>query len=401
MQRVLYIIYFPLIAMGLAAGSTNSIHVGAGAVLNAVAWPLLYAVSIAIHEGGHAFVANALGLRVTAIRVGTGKKIHEFTSGGVRIGFHRFPVGGATSIYPGEARSSLKLKLWLSIAAGPVATFGLLLLLLMIGHWGWLDVVFPYRAAVQKVSLLRLTATINLWLLFWNTVPFAAKASPTNATDGTKLIVLPFISSAGFEQWIAAEEIQAVQPLIDAKDYVAARERLALIRAKFPKPEILDSLDALGSMLDSLEGNYEQARDGYLRVLEKKKAAKQPLPWMLTNNIAWADFILRRDELKQEADELSHLAIRTAPNLPHTTGTRAAVLWWLGHSESAVLLARRAFETHDSERGQALNACTLCLAYCDLNERAEAKKWLEIAVKLDPSASLLGEARRSLESSEA
>ncbi len=66
--------------------------------------------------------------------------------------------------------------------------------------------------------------------------------------------------------------------------------------------------------------------------------------------------------------------------------------YWIGHHEDALPLLSSAYQGSSSNVGRALNACCLALTHAALGDKAQASKWLVLALQHDPDSYLLAEA---------
>ncbi len=66
--------------------------------LGVALFALALAVSVALHEAGHLWVARRLGMKVRRFAVGRGPTVFSFRRGETEYGLGLFPVGGVCEI---------------------------------------------------------------------------------------------------------------------------------------------------------------------------------------------------------------------------------------------------------------------------------------------------------------
>ncbi len=122
--------------------------------LGVALFALALAVSVALHEAGHLWVARRLGMKVRRFAVGRGPTVFSFRRGETEYGLGLFPVGGFCEIAgttaldelaPGEYdRALYRQRTWKRVAvmSGGVCMNFLLAVVLVLGlavGWGLPD----------------------------------------------------------------------------------------------------------------------------------------------------------------------------------------------------------------------------------------------------------------------
>src|SRR5690348_13756516 len=102
------------------------------------------------------------------------------------------------------------------------------------------------------------------------------------------------------------------------------------------------------------------------------------------NNIAWADVMLDRSELLEEASDYCLQVSRTHGKVAPFMGTHGLLLVSLGLLDRGIKLLLKAYRTNHSSESRALNACSLSLAFARQGHSDEARSWLEQGRKLHP-----------------
>src|SRR5688572_22083620 len=92
---------------------------------NAACFVIALYLSTIAHELGHALAGRLLGLRVWRIVVGSGPTLAKHKVFATELQLGSIPIGGLTFLHP-ESQTAVRLRYWLSIAAGPATTATLL-----------------------------------------------------------------------------------------------------------------------------------------------------------------------------------------------------------------------------------------------------------------------------------
>jgi hypothetical protein len=111
-----------LIVVGLPSGLTVWLAVNVLSVI-----PFIFLV-VAAHETAHALVGRVVGMKPFRILLGSGRTIFEARIGECRVDVHARFFGGFTFLGT-SANRWVRLRFWVSIAAGPAFSVALVLLL--------------------------------------------------------------------------------------------------------------------------------------------------------------------------------------------------------------------------------------------------------------------------------
>jgi tetratricopeptide (TPR) repeat protein len=359
------------------------------AIVNVLVFPLLALASIAVHELGHVIAGRLFGLRVPRVEVGVSKRIARWKIGGTTLVLSSLPVVGKTFISADHARG-LKWRVWATIAAGPVVTASIVVIGLSLGDGAWWEDVFPTRAVAGGLALRELLVFFNLIALALNLFPLRPGGLDT---DGAQLCKIPFMEARALRELTSIAAALEADDLREAKDYDAAERVLREATVRFPASFVLRN--SLAIVLLERE-DYGAARALFLALLDEQPPSPV-IEAVLRSNVAWSDFMLRHDELKQEADELSRSVNRSAfGGAPWAMATRGAVLAWLGRPAEAVPLLERAYAMNGAPNDRALNACVLSACCARSGDIDAARTWLDDARKNDARCPLLGEAEAAL-----
>ncbi|MCY1016098.1 site-2 protease family protein [Pyxidicoccus sp. MSG2] len=360
-------------------------------LVNATLFPALMLASVAVHEAGHALAARAVGLTVLRIELGMGRRVWRGRLGRTDVVLNAFPVLGLTFCGAASERA-LRTRFWFLVAGGPAITAALVVLLWPPTSSPW-QVVLPLEAFAHRIAPRELLVFFNLWLLAFNLLPVPLLVRNLGmVNDGTRLLTIPFSRQDEARDLLDSAVLLDATERVERRDFAGARERLDEALAR--RPASVHLRNVLGTV-QLAEGEHAEARTTFLGLL-RDVSPKTLSFWFIRNNVAWTDFLLRREELRAEADEHSAAAYARLKNVPAIVGTRGAVLVWLDRSAEAVPLLERAFVATGAPPNRANVACTLVLGFTRLGDRERAARWLARAEENDPHCALLSEARAAL-----
>jgi tetratricopeptide (TPR) repeat protein len=361
--------------------------------MNILMWYLWLIPLIFVHECGHALVGRLVGFRVFWISIGYGRQIFESHILGVNIRINSIPFGGTTAL-AARTFAALRLRLWLSIFAGPAT------------HLVWLGACYLiwgadfFRDRVLSLHLLSSSAPVetfifaNAFLLLINL--FLKRPGGTRGlaySDGYQLLRIPFLKEeeiaecktayVGLQalEYMRSEQIErAVSTYEDAlrlnpQSYML-RHDLAVARLK--------------------QGDYQLAREAFAQLLESKETRQAERRMLLLNNIAWVNVILGGNDLLAEADHYSEEAIRFAPKVPSFMGTRGAVLIRTGRIREGVSLLKTAYRQHSDRSSRAAVACWIAIGAAMVGNPTESAGWLQKAREESPEYHLLDMTEREV-----
>lgn len=381
----------------------------AGAVIHALAvhaGPLHMAVSVIslwvgwigsmlAHELGHALAGRAARLRPFALIVGGGPSLVHREVAGVAVILGVLPGDGLTLLAPMAPQQRLKWRLLVTYAGGPAVSMALFVTGLLAFEEQW----HAFRTGVSPVigpaAALILS---NGLLLFTSIVPLPRPSdviAPPN--DLVQIAKLPWLKPDKLEELMKLSEIAQFTRLFLLGKYQAAFEEGRRLLADDPR-----NWGVRVQLADMLifDGRYADAATEYATLLDEPALSAEGTPplglALVANNYAWANFMLEDPEKLDAADRASSKAHSLAPNHPSVIGTRGAILIALGDLSRGRKLLKRAFRLHRDSRSRALTAACLALAAAREGNRAESRRVLEQAKRLDRDCELLARAEREL-----
>ncbi len=175
--------------------------------------------------------------------------------------------------------------------------------------------------------------------------------------------------------------------LIELKELESAEKLIADARARLPNSILVRTYEGF---LLLKQGKSGEARLAYIAV-DQAEGVEAGVRSLVRNNIAWLNFELRLDELKNEADQFSAEALRSNKQAGWAIGTRGAVLFWLGHHASGLSFSEQAYAVNTSRESRASNACVAALSCCAMGKLDLARHWFERARTMDGKCKLLPE----------
>lgn len=362
------------------------------ALVNLLLYPVIVVPSIALHECGHALVARLLGLHVPRIEIGISRRIARWRWRSTSIILNALPILGVT--YLGADRSSgLRWRLWLTILAGPLTTLLIAIVALAALDVSVFEAFWPQQAVLQGPAIVELVAFQAIWFLVLNLLPFPLVGTHLGS-DGTQLRRIPTADGREIEELLVMPAIFEAEELRDS-DVDAAYHIICRAMETAPNSWALRNILAL--LLMQRE-QLSEARVLMLGLLEDQDSvARPPLALLIRNNLAWTDFLIGADELRDEADENSLVALVGFEDEGFALGTRGAILGWLGRHAEAIEMLQKAFLRNSDEVNRALNACSLACSFAATGSTTEATRWIERARASDPASTLLPRAEAAIE----
>jgi Flp pilus assembly protein TadD/Zn-dependent protease len=363
-------------------------------LVNAAVFPLILAFSIVLHEAGHAIAARLLGLEVLRVELGQGRRLRQWRWGRTTLALNSLPSAGFTYL-GSNGVSGVRGRLWLTIAAGPLVTAAI---------WGAAlhgdpphsvgEAIFPTLAFTRGLAVREVLAFVNGWLLAFNLVPLPAlKWLPLGKNDGARLLTVPFVPQRELDAMAVSSAVVEAEDLRCSGDLPGAQRVLEAALSRSPGAWVVRNSLAIVQLQ---RGELAAARELFLELLAEEPPAPE-LRWLIRNNLAWADFRLRRDELRGEADTHSAAAHARFPRTPFVLGTRGAVLVWLGRVAEAVPLLEQAYAMSSEPLSRALTACCLVLAATSQGRLDAARRWLARARENHSASELWPEAEAAVE----
>lgn len=367
-----------IVGCGLFLYAVSPSSTAAAVVLHANLILLSLIPLIIIHELTHAGVAKLVGLRVFGIMIGIGKTIWSGKLFGTDWTINVLPLGGITLV-GARPVPFIRLKLFLIYLAGPashvVMAVGFLLLEKMIT-----TSLFGHQVLLSLVIA-------NVALAVTNLFPFkAALTTGMQGTDGWHLLRVPFLDNAELNKryigYFAGEALQSYA----ANDFETAKKWMEQAFSFDSSSGI--ARNVLG-IIQMASGEHQASRETFLQILGTEEAKDPGLHYILLNNVAYLNVLLRDPALLPEADDCSAQAFRHLPWVPAIIGTRGTVLVELGQIEEGITLLKKAMTLHSDKQGKALNACHLAIGELRRGSPSAAQKYLESARTLDPKCFLI------------
>lgn len=359
------------------------------AVVNVLVFPLIEVASIALHEGGHALAARLLGLRVPRIDIGIGRRIVRWRWRSTSITVHAFPLLGLTFV-GADRISGLKWRLWLTILAGPIATALIAAGALAVLDVGVAEASWPQHAVLTGPAIVEMVAFQSIWLLVINLLPLQLLRAGFRS-DGAQLLAIPMADARDIEELRILPAVLEAEELSEGDHFAAAYD---VIRRAM---ETAPGSRALRNSLAIMLMRRDQLHEARTLMLELLSDDDSPFALTIRNNVAWIDYLIHADELREEADEHSARAQAGLKDAAFALGTRGAVLGWLGRHDEAIEMLQQAYHRNGSDVNRALNACELTISLAAIGRIDEATRWFERARAGHPSSPLLRRAEAALE----
>jgi tetratricopeptide (TPR) repeat protein len=352
-------------------------------VINYFYLVLIYVLTLAAHELGHAAAGKALGFKIYGITIGNGPVLFKSKALGFPFTVH-LAVFSAKTYLASPTDHHLRLRRWLTTLAGP-ATHALVLGAIS-ASLGWGFMMQSIRQfSITGPEILGWLITVNLALLIGSLLPFRFLGSGGVRSDGYRLITIPILSETQFAAYRAGYLEMEARELMLSKRYADAIELYE--RALKINPNGLYS--ALGLHAAYLElRNYARAREWIVSLLARDDIGKGPLRTTVLNNIAWTDVMLDDPDLLDEADRCSAEAIAKKARYPYYKGTRGAVLVSMGKYEEGIGLLSEAYRRHTAKTARGSVAYWAAIGEARRGNRNEAETWLKRAVQNYPDDAL-------------
>ena len=377
-----------LVASGILLFALNPLSGTAVFFLEITLFLVLMTLLIIIHELAHAAVAGLVGLRVFGIMIGIGKTIWAGKFLGMEWAINILPVSGITTV-GARPVPHIRSKLFLIYLAGPASH----LLMALVFHL----VMWTVPASGWVYYLLRSLVFVNVFMAVVNLFPRKVSVlTGMQGSDGWHLLRTPFMNQSELtKQYIGCFAGEAMQAYA-ANDLDAAK-------AWVEKALALDNQSGtarniLGIILMARR-DYQASRETFVGLLGSADGKDPGLHYILLNNIAYLDALLRDATLLPEADQFSEEALQHLPWVPAVTGTRGTVLVELGRLEEGIDLLKKSMARHTEKQGKALNACHIAIGELRRGDFSAACAYLAIAKTLDPRCFLLPEVEAQLKSS--
>jgi hypothetical protein len=354
-------------------------HVDATGLLSVTAmfWALLLVV-IPVHELGHALAGVFVGYRMTLVQVGLGPVLFALRVGSATVQLRAMPLLGIATGIPKVSRRGLRVREWIFVAGGPVASMALsvALHLLLERHIGRPPENSQVRAFVDAA------AWMNGWVIAGTLIPIRGKND--FMTDGYRLLTIPFWTKAQMEAMHIFLESRMIVDALAAGETTQALAAAEDLRQR--APQLATTSFPLGFVLLK-QGRYEEARAMWREGLAQSNEASYTAA--LQNNIAFASTLLGRIDDLPEAERFSAAALDALPISPFVKGTRGSVLVRLGRAGEALPLLERALALAENDDQRVDIRVFLARALRILGRLDESEHCVAEARRLDPTHHLL------------
>lgn len=350
--------------------------------LVAVNFPIVVA-----HELSHTLVGSLLGVRVFRVIIGSGKLLASRRAFGITWEWRLWPLSGGTMMACPPRQSGNRARFFGAVLAGPAlhvlllaAALALQIFLLILQGWFGAD-------AGILLQWTGLFIVFDLILLLFNLFPKRAAGPAGQAgTDGWQLLHLLFMKPE--EERLRDQSYYAMGAL-EASSRNDADDALRWVEqglAKFPRQTALLAVQGEG-LIQKKE--YAKAREIFQSLLSSEDAKNPFVKYLMYNNIAYVDALLRNPDLLPEADRYSAEALRQLPWEASIIGTRGTVLLETGRLDEGIALLKEALAKHKTASGKAANAYHLSVGEGRRGNAEAGRRYLELARKYDPDLFLL------------
>ncbi len=341
---------------------------------------------IAAHELAHALAGKLFGVRVFAVRIGFGRRIFSRRWGGTSWELYPWPFGGG-SLMASPPQSGNRARIFGAVLAGPAVH---VFLILMAAAFQIILLILQGWTGVRAAGLFHWTSLflfLNLVILAGNLLPTSsAGATGQLSNDGWQLLHLLLQNPAEESARSQAYFIMESKYASERNDNESALRWIERGMAVHPDQPILQLMR--GIVFIQLR-RFTEARDAFRTLLSSYEAKDPYRKYILYNNIAYADVLLRNPELLPEADRYSEEAVRQIGWESSVIGTRGAVLIETGRVEEGIRLLQRALVDSREESGKASDAYHLAVAERRRGNEAESRRYLALTRKCDPNFYLL------------
>lgn len=359
-------------------------------MINIVLFEVFIWLTIVPHELAHAVVGRAVGMKVLRIYLGSGRTFFTSRVAGFDCEFKPLPTGGLV-VAAHRTLEHLRARHFAFVLAGPAANF-----LMATAVWMFSSPGTLWRLSSMENGFAPGPAFFyaNLLVLLMNLWPKdAATILGPLPTDGKQLFQIVSLPAEKLDVYHAAGFVMETSLLHQQGDH---RKALACVDAGlsiYPENEMLLHWKGVFS-LDL--GNYGDARLCFVKLLERSNLPSMARPIIL-NNIAYADALLDREDLHEEADSYSQEAMAAMSWVPAIRGTRGTVLVAMGRLEEGLLLLRESMSQAAIPGHKAANACLIAEAESRMGNFSAARDYLDQARRLDPGCLLLHRAESILD----
>jgi len=362
----------------------------------ALIWILNFLLVIP-HEFCHAAATRLLGGKVFAIHLGLGPTVRETRIGKVTLSVNRYPLSGLC-LAGFTAQTSLRARLFLSVAAGPA--FNAVLLLLLIP-------AFDFEQLLQSYAFVEVLVIANAIQILTNLLPRAYNLGGVVVpSDGLQLLRI-LRGKLDLDDLRLGSYATETAYALHWRENERALATCDAGLAQYPGNALLGNNKAVS--LFRLE-RYAEALSLYRELLDAQRAPQpariQGLPEdsqpvmvaFLLNGVACTTlFNAPGPEALQEDRDDAREAFRLAPWIPSIQSTLGAVLIETGEVRIGLRHLAEASAHHEDARGAADTLAHQAIGHHRLGEHEMALSLLQQAEQLAPDLHIVRKARAELQ----
>jgi tetratricopeptide (TPR) repeat protein len=373
-------------------------------LLNLCLFPLFLAVLLPLHEAAHALSAWELGLRVFRIRIGSGPVLWAGRLGRTHAEVRLLPVSGSTFIGHPDIREYRTTE-FLTFLSGPLL-HGLLLLFVL----GWPTTPAWVRHLRRwEPDLLPgpIFVAVNVIMLVVSLLPnVAVEDEQVVPSDGLRLFQIPALSQAEIEEGHARYFSLEGAECLKAGQILRAVEWFEHGLQLYPADPVNGLL--LGLALIRMR-EYDRAREHLVELVNRpglpadlQAHAADALATALLGIVITDPGRPKVTELLSDAERCCEEAASRGRLLSVQTrlsieATRGCILIEQGKTEEGGAILRDVLDSFEDAEGRAYCLGYLAVAAARDRQRAEGRKYLEMAREFDPECVVLHRATRELE----
>jgi tetratricopeptide (TPR) repeat protein len=336
------------------------------------------------HELAHASMARLLNGQVFEIRVGLGPVAWQRSLGGVHISVARYPIAGYTALAYGTRRW-VRVRYFLAVAAGPLFS-ALLLLLLVPGYRAsHLDSTYAVRESLIIVNALILCVN-----LFPRRVNLAGVPS---FNDGGHLWQIMTGQQTADLIHLAFFLLKGAYAL-EENDYTRAVQVSQAGLALYPDSTLLKNVQAVAllemgqhaealALFQELLVSFQREETQDTGITDDNREFMRAI---LLNNIAHTMVLAGpKPEGVQQAHDYARQAFQMLPWLAPVQGTWGSVLVQMGRAQEGIEHLLEACAHNERKKHKASNLAHAALGYQQLGDVEKAAAMLNNALALDAS----------------
>ena len=344
--------------------------------LTVIAVCLMSPIAMVVHEIGHALCARLIGLEVSTVVIGVGRRLWRGTIFGTCFTVHAWPVLGLT--YLGARNLHfLRTRLWLATIAGPLTN-----VLLVVATF---VLVSPQTFFGSSVALLWMV--VNLITTLGTILPYTFKQGGTTlVSDGLALLQIPGKTTEQLEPHLFTAPLMRAYALFEDGNFSGA---LAVCNDALERVPGNVHLRVMQSACRSYTLDFSGALETLEPLLKESATLPPSVRAAIENNTAFA--LLMSDPRTDpnsvallRADQLSARVFALFPCVPAYRSTRALVLTARGRPEETLdLLNYAPYDLEgDAQRGHRETARALALRA--MNRLDDSHLAAEASARLTP-----------------